>query len=512
MENELKKQAEQIENLREQLALFLQQNEQLRSQNKKLTDQVSYLIRQLFGRKSETLDPNQMLLLLGLDELLAEDSDNNNDDEPPPADNDHAKKRKRRQLKDRLPEDLPVRTEIIDPPEVLQTPDDYECIGEETLTELSMTQPVYFQKKTVRRKYVKKSERSLPPVIVPAEPRLIDNSFASVELIVDIIIKKYCDHLPFYRQAQILQRYGIELSHKTMSGWMWHIGNWLNPVYQEMKEELRASGYLQVDETCIRYLVPGSGKSHSGYLWVYHAPGLGVLFDWHTGRSALCLENILEGYAGDLQCDGYQAYRTFQSQQAEDLRCRLFACWAHARRYFFNAKDESICSAEVLREIKALYEIETQLRQSGATHEQRKSCRDKEAKPILEKLKSVLDGNVAKHLPQSLTGKAISYTLNLWDELVKYADTGHVEIDNNLVENAIRPSAIGKKNWLFFGSANSGQTSAVIYSILETCRKLDINPNEYITDVLSRLPTLTAKQARDLTPSKWAAKQARAAA
>ena len=203
--------------------------EMLIRDNKKFQERIDYLIRQLFGRKSEKLDPDQMKLLLGLDEEPAME-DELPDDDPSPAPPEA--KRKRRQIKDRLPENLPVRTEYIDPPEVLAAPDAYHCIGEESLMELSMTQPLYFQRKTIRRKYVKKADRTLPPIIVPAKRRLIENSFASIELLVDIVLKKYTEHLPLYRQSQTLKRrYGIEVSHKTMSGWMMNTGNWLQIIY-----------------------------------------------------------------------------------------------------------------------------------------------------------------------------------------------------------------------------------------------------------------------------------------
>lgn len=483
--------------------------ESLLKDNKKLHERVDYLIRQLFGRKSEKLDPRQMRLLLGLDEVAEEKEEP--PEEPPPT--QLGAKRKRRQIKDRLPEDLPVRTEYIDPPEVLASPDAYKYIGEESLTELSMTQPLYFQKKTVRRKYVKKTDRALPPIIVPASPRLIENSFASIELLIDIILKKYTEHLPLYRQSQTLKRrYGIEVSHKTMSGWTMNIGNWLQTIYDEMKEEIRASGYLQADETCIKYIQPGTGVAQSGYLWVYHAPNVGVVFDWHCGRGTEHIRSMLKNFSSDLQCDGYQAYRTFNLSREEHNRYRIFACWAHARRYFFNAKNDSLAAAKILKKIKRLYKIEASLRNENASHEQRATRRGVESINILNEIKKYLDKEQFNCLPQSLTGKAISYTLNLWDELIAYADTGHVEIDNNLVENCIRPTAIGKKNWMFFGSPHSGKYSAIIFSILETCRKLGVDQELYLHDVLSQLPSIKASEARNLTPARWLAKHAQAVA
>jgi transposase len=433
------------------------------------------------------------------------------DDDPPPT--TPGPKRKRRQARDRLPEDLPVRTEYIDPPEVTADPKSYSCIGEEIRTELSMTHPFYFQKKTVRRRYVKITDRSLPPVIVPAQPQLIENCIVSQEILIDIILKKYTEHLPLYRQAQTLQRrYGIELSYKSMSGWMMNIGNWLELIVGYMREEICASGYLQADETCIKYIEPGTGVAQSGYLWVYHAPKTGVVFEWHCGRGAECLRPMLKDYSGDLQCDGYQAYRTFNLSREEEKRYRLYGCWSHTRRYFFNAKNDSLLASEILLKIKALYRIETSLRKENASPEQRVAKRNAESKGILDDIHSSIEKAQHNQLPQSLTGKAISYTLKRWGDLIGYIDAGHVEIDNNLVENCIRPTAIGKKNWMFFGSPDSGKYSAAIFSILETCRKLEVDQALYLHDVLSQLPNITAEEARDLTPARWLAKRAKAVA
>jgi len=510
MRDELKKLRDELKKALHQTQVTTVAFEELRAENKKLHERIDYLIRQLFGSKSEKIDPRQIMLMLGLDEIQQTDDDPEN--EPPPPEQSHAK-RKRRQLKDRLPDDLPVRMTFIDPPEVELDPENYRYIGEETHSELSMTPPVYFLKKTVRRKYVKKDNRSLPPIIVPAIPRLIENSFASPELLIDVVLKKYTEHLPLYRQAQTLKRrFGIELSRKTMSSWMWHIGNWLRPIYSELKVEVRNSGYLQADETCIKYISPGTGRSLSGYLWVYHAPNIGVVFEWHQGRGIKHLKAMLEKFSGDLQCDGYQPYRIFNLSRDANDRYLIYACWAHARRKFFDAKHDSLAAAKILDRIQHLYMIETELRDAGATHSERAKKRRKESKGILYDIKEMLNLNISKHRPQSLTGKALSYTLNLWEELIRFADTGHIEIDNNLVENAIRPTAIGKKNWLFFGSPDSGWQSAIIFSILETCRKIGVDQNAYLYNVLTQLPSLTAREAKQLTPARWLAKHASAIA
>jgi len=386
----MKKGLEKPDKKRIQLEVPADENKLLRAENKALRERVDYLIRQLFGRKSEKLNPNQLMLLLGLDEEETVPVEPPEDE--PTGEQVMVPKKKRRQIKERLPENLPVCEEIIDPPEVQAEPEAYRCIGEEVRDELTLTPPKYFIKRIIRRKHVRKDDRSLPPVIAPAIPSLIENSFASTELLVDIITKKYIEHLPLYRQSQTLKRrYGIDISHKTMSGWICLVGNWLQIVYDEMKSEIRDSGYIQADETAVKYINPGAGKTKNGYLFAYHAPGIGVVFDWHCSRSAESLGSMLSNYTGDLQIDGYKAYRTFNDARSDNERYSIYGCWAHARRKFYEAKDDSEVSAEILTKIQTLYKIEADLRDSRASHEQRKRVRTEQSEPILGEIKEMLN-------------------------------------------------------------------------------------------------------------------------
>ena len=500
--------AQTTNELQSQIVLMRVELEQLRAENKQLSNdlkftrlKLQYVLGRMFGKKSEKVDPNQ--LLLPLEGEIAPQIPPKKKSEPSPQ---PRKSRKRKQHKNRLPEDLPLETVFIDPDEVMRNPDDYRCIGEEILEELEVSPTRFYRRRIIRRKYVKRSDREQAPIIVPAPERLIPRSFATASLLVYILISKYVDHLPLYRQERIFKsRYGIELSRKTMSGWMWSIANWLRLVYGEMKNEIFETGYLQVDETFIKYLKPGSGCAQQGYLWTYHAPGAGVVFDWQTGRSTACLESMLKDYEGSIQTDGYQVYQTYNRKRRSEGQepLDLFACWAHARRYFIKAEEESYFSQWMIRQIQLLYQIEKKLRDTNSGPALRMAVRQAESVMVLNRIERALKLKQFKHLPKSLTGKAIAYTLNLLEQLAHYTDDGRVEIDNNLVENTIRPTAIGKKNWLFFGSETAGWQSAVIYSIVETCRKLGINPQEYLLDILPRLPHITNHQARELTPKKW---------
>jgi hypothetical protein len=240
-------------------------------------------------------------------------------------------------------------------------------------------------------------------------------------------------------------------------------------------------GYIKVDETPIKYLSPGSGKAQQGFFWTYHANNGDTIFDWQTGRGHQCLTEVVpEDYRGVLQCDGYSAYPTFAKKQKAII---LAGCWAHARRKFHDAVEYFPKEAGwILRQLQLLYEIERRLRQSRAGPEQRLEARRAESAPILQKLHRQLFvyRSDPKCLPKSRLGIAIDYCLGQWEPLQVFLQDGRVEIDNNLVENAIRPTAIGKKNWLFIGAEEAGWRSAVLYSLVVSCRNRGIEPFAYL--------------------------------
>ncbi len=227
-----------------------------------------------------------------------------------------------------------------------------------------------------------------------------------------------------------------------------------------------------------------------------------MLFEWFPSRASDCLTKMLSTFRGQLQSDGYAGYEAFYSNpKNHELRNQVerAGCWAHARRKFHEAREGSPLAAQVLANVQKLCRIEAELREQKADDALRLATRQRESLPILAKIEKDLRTAAAHHLPKSLTGKAISYALDQWERLQVYTRHGHMEIDNNLVENAIRPTAVGKKNWLFFGSEEAGQTSAILYSLLESCRTLGINPQDYLLDVLPRLPTMTNQTAKRAT-------------
>jgi len=485
-----------IEELRQQNAAQAAQIQALLAENKLLQGKIHFLVRRLFGRKSEKLSRDQMELLLG--DLGA----NVPDDDLPPTPPTPSRPRPGRDRKPRLPEDLPTEDVVIEPEAVKQDPSAYQCIGEEVTEELDVVPTRYFRRRIIRRKFTSKINRDRPPVIAPLPPRLIEGGYASAGLLTDIVLKKYVDHLPLHRQEQILRtRYGIELSRKTMCDWVRVVADWLTPIYNHIREDLRRSGYLQVDETPVRYCGEEGGGSRQGYLWVFHRPGRDVLYEWYTSRAAACLDGMLRDFRGTVQCDGYGAYSSYVKERDDIL---LAACWAHVRRKFHEARQECPTQAGwMLNQIGHLYRIERDLR--GAGPRLRQAVRSAQSGMLLARIEKMLKLKLNQHRPTSAMGSAIAYTLSLWPQLLRFRDDGRLEIDNNLVENAVRPTALGKKNWMFIGHPEAGDRSAILYTLLENCKRQGINPREYLHDVLSRLPAMTNQQTQSLTPTNWLA-------
>jgi transposase len=399
---------------------------------------------------------------------------------------------------------LEVVRQVIEPELVQVQPDQWKRIGEEISRRLDYQPGKFFWQETVRPKYVRLGQRQLPPVVAAAPVFTLDHGLAAPGLLAQILIGKYCDHLPFYRQEQIFrQRHGVFISRQQMVQWTAQTERLLCAIGQALKKQVRQSSYVQVDETPVRYQAPDvSGPCAQGYLWTALVPGKCLVYEWHASRAAECLNSLLGAhFSGKLQCDGYGAYPAFAKNKTG---ITLFGCMAHLRRGFFAAQDQAPKTAGwVLRQIGQLYALEKQLRDNRAGPALRQAQRQAHSRMILQRLRRALDKLAPRYLPQSPLGKAISYAQNQWANVERFIDHGEVQIDNNDIENSIRPTAIGKKNWLFFGSEQAGQRSAVIYTLIQNCRMHGIDPYTYLKDVLERLPRLTNQQVETLTPLNW---------
>lgn len=493
-------------------ARLTEENAALRLENRLLREKVDLLIRRIFGKSSEHLDEQQLMLLLqgGDDGAKKEEascaSPGALEAEIAQRDKEPKAARPRREREARVPEHLPAVDEVIEPEEVTAAPEAWRHIGEEVTEQLDYEPARFLRRRIIRRKYVKRDEPHQPPIIAPLN-LLQERSIAAPGLLAQIIVAKYCDHLPLHRQEQIYAtRHGIAIPRQSMARWLAQAADWLRPLHEEIHTGVMAGGYVQIDETPVEYLSPGNGETRQGYLWACKRPGGDVSFTWATSRAAQFLERVLPAdFSGTVQCDGYAAYPAFARRS--EGRITLAACWAHARRKFHEAAESDPQHAGwVLLQIQHLYRIEKQLRETRAGPRQRQARRASESRMIVERLRRALARmkHGRRHLPKSAMGRALDYALTHWSMLCVYLEDGRIEIDNNPVERAIRPTAIGKKNWLFIGEAGAGQRSAILYTIIEACRSRGIDPQSYLRDVLTRLPTLTNRQIKEVTPEAWA--------
>ena len=487
-----------LESCQQELGAARREKELLRRENELLRQKIDLLVRRVFGSSSEKLDRAQLELL----QLPAQPV------EPEPAPELQKQLRlplPRRERAPRLPENLPVVEEVIDPEPVKEQPEQWRCIGQEVSEQLDYEPARFLRRRTVRRKYVHRTRREEAPLIASLPERLLDRSLPAPGLLAQILVAKYCDHLPLYRQEQIFgRRHQVHLPRQSLARWVGLAAEWLRPIYEQIRTGVLGGGYVQVDETPIDYLEPGHGRVKQGYLWTGSRPGGDVYFQWQTSRAATCLEEMIPSrFTGTIQCDGYSAYRSFANGRQG---IQLAGCWAHVRRKFFDALESAPRSAGwIIQQIQNLYRIEAGLRQCGAGASLRQTMRPAQSRPIVQRIKRALIALKAshRHLPQSSMGQAIDYTLGQWNTLEIFLEHGQVEIDNNLVENAIRPTAIGKKNWLFVGDADAGQRGAILYTVIESCRRRGLDPYTYLRDVLSRLPNMTNHQIPQVTPEAW---------
>jgi transposase len=401
----------------------------------------------------------------------------------------------------KLPEHLERREIIIEPAEVIEG---CKKIGEEITEELEYEPGKLFVNRYVRPKYVLANNEGI--IIAPMIDRPLPKAIAGPGLLAQIIIDKYVDHLPLYRQMERFKREGINIPYSTIGDWIKNGCALIDPLYGSLKNLIVQSNYLHADESPIKVLDKdkkgtSAGSVHRGYYWVYHNSIEGLVwFDYREGRGREGPAEILKDFKGYLQTDGYAVYDFFK--QKEDIT--VLHCMAHARRMFYEAQDNDKSTAEyALEQIGLLYEIERKAKQQQLDPRQILQLRQIEAVPILESLVKWMKETYLKTLPKSTIGKALGYSIQRWPELMLYATDGKLKIDNNPVENSIRPVAIGRKNYLFAGSHEAAKRSAILYSLMGTCKLHGINPFIWLRDILQRIATHPINKIEDLLPQNW---------
>lgn len=400
-----------------------------------------------------------------------------------------------------LPSHLEVRETIIEPTEDVTN---MVCIGQEVTQELGYQAELFFVHRIIRKKYAPKAGEGAFAIATLPE-RVIDKGIPSAELLTQILVDKYIDHLPLYRIRQRFARNKIDIKDSTIDSWVKQTILLLTVLYEYMVGITKAKGYLQADETTLPVLDSTiKGKTHLGYLWAYNSPVDHILFfEYHPSRKGENVNKTLENFAGYLQTDGYAGYEQIGNKQA----VTHLACMAHARREFEKAKDTDMArSQKALIYFQALYAIEATAREKKMTPEERKEYRLTAALPVYNALGKWITDEIKNTLPKSQIAKAMQYCVNRWDNLGNYMLDGTLEIDNNLIENAIRPIAIGRKNYLFAGSHQAAQRSAIMYTFFGICKKQNINPTDWLNQVLNNIKSTKINQLDSLLPQKFLAK------
>lgn len=403
----------------------------------------------------------------------------------------------------KLPEHLERREIVLEP---LEDSTGLIRMGEEVTEELEYEPGKLYVNRYVRPKYARPGGEGV--LIAPVAERPLPKAIAGAGLLAQIVIDKYVDHLPLYRQQQRFQREGINLPYATLTDWVHATCRLIEPLYEALRKEVIQSDYLHVDETPIKVLDRDKkGETHRGYYWVYHNSLSGlVLFDYQEGRGREGPQAMLKAFSGHLQSDGYSAYDFFKEK---DSGIVVLHCMAHARRKFYEALPNDRARAEhALTQIGKLYAIERTVKELRP--EERQAIRQREAVPVLAALGRWMKEQYVQTLPKSAIGKALGYSIERWEELMVYASDGKLTIDNNPVENSIRPVAIGRKNYLFAGSHEAAQRSAMLYSLLGTCKLHGINPFNWLRHVLQIIPTHPINKIKDLLPQHY--KQTQSAA
>ena len=461
-----------------------------------LKHQFAELQRMVFGAKSERFIapiPNQPTLFeIPEPEVIEKPKEEITYNRSRPEPKNHP-------LRLELAAHLPRKAEVIEPADL---PEGAIKIGENITEVLDYVPATVFVRQIVRPKYIVSQDDEQTRIITAPLPSLpIPKGNAGAGLLAHILVSKFVDHLPFYRQVQIFKRQQLIIPESTIGGWFNAGCKLIEPVYNIIKTTLVASDYLMADETPIPVQTNEKpGATHKGYHWVYYDPGNKlVCFDYQKTRGREGPDELLKNFVGHLQTDGYTAYNNLKN----GANITQLACMAHARRKFEYAKDnDPVLASEALLIFHRLYEIERDAREQGLTHHEIKLLRQEKSAPILLEMETWLKDKLNMVLPKSAIGQAIAYTLTLWPRLIRYIDQGRFNIDNNLIENSIRPVALGRKNYMFAGSHDAAQQAAIVYSLLATCKINNVEPFEWLSNTLSVISTYPADQLFKLLPGQ----------
>ena len=510
--------ARQQRELREQAQALADRDQQLSARDAQLNE-TTVLIEKLkfelarlrgwrFGKKSESVGSEQILLwqaeldadIEALSERLEKLQARHLDRGAARAAN---KRQPRRQA---LPATLPRIEEALEPAStVCGCGQPMQRIGEDVAETLEMVPSRFWVKRRIRGKWACRCCERLE--MAPVPPAAIDKSIAGTSVLANVVVSKYVDHCPLHRQELIYARMGVAIPRSTQAGWIGRIDVLVEPLVQHLARSVVSAGALQADETTVPVLAPGTGRTTTGYLWAYRTlPSdtvQAVFYDFAMGRSHEHPDRVLKGFAGTLQVDGYDGYNGVLAGKAVIEA----GCFAHARRKFVDVfkATASPTAKEAIVRIAALYGIEHEIDERGAdvTILDRQRIRHEKTRPLMTDLHAWLTLCRARASPRSSLAQALQYSLNRWPALCRFLEDGRLPLDTNAVENAMRPVALGRKNWTFAGSEAGGKRAAHMYSLLMSARLSGHEPLAYFTDILERLPTARMRDLDALLPWNW---------
>lgn len=484
--------------LREMAARLFTELRHSKALNEKLTYENALLKRMKFAAQSERFNTEQRNLLE--DEIdadlaaVAQEIEQLDTPSNSPQDKRVAKRQP-------LPANLPRR-------EIRHEPDSTTCqcgcqmkrIGEDVAEKLDYVPGVFSVERHVRGKWACSQCETI--VQAPVDAHIIDKGIPTAGLLAQVLVAKYADHLPLYRQEGIFGRAGLAIPRSTLAQWVGVCGVRLQPLVDAMKTEILQHRVLHADETPVQMLKPGDGKTHRAYLWAY-APGAfedikAVVYDFCESRAGDHARKFLGEWRGSLTCDDFSGYKALIASGVTEV-----GCLAHARRKFFDlhAANKSQIAGFALEQFSRVYDIEREVKNLDA--DQRKAIRQQQSKPVLDALHQWIALQRQKVPDGSATAKALDYSLRRWVALTRFVDDGQLPVDNNWIENQIRPIAIGRNNWLFAGSLRAGQRAAAVMSLIQSARLNGHDPYAYLKDVLTRLPTQRASRIEELLPHRW---------
>jgi transposase len=467
---------------------------------RQLQHMLEQLLRARYGPRRERVNENQLFLFAA--EVVGADKNVPPAKEKPASD----KPKRKGHGRQRLPKSLKRQRVVFDLAEhEKQCP---HCrgalkrIGEEVSERLEYVPASLLVIEEACQKYVCGNGCTIVTAEKPMAP--IEKGLPGPGLLAHVVVSKYGDHLPLHRQEAIFLRQGVTLSRKTMCDWMRRCAGLVAPLFDRMRQQVLASKVMQTDDTPVNVLDPSLPRTRTGRIWTYVGDRKHpyTVYDYTPTRSRDGPDRFMTEFHGYLQADAYSGYDELYRDRGRNIT--EVACWAHARRRFFEARSSDLMhSMVVLAYIRLLYDVEREARTMGLAGEGRKALRQARSLPILADIKTYLEREQPAVLPKSPEGAAISYTLSNWDALVRYCDDGDLEIDNNSAERSLRGIAVGRKNWTFLGSDEGGRTAAILTSITTTCKRLGVDPFEYLRDIFQRISTHPQNSLDDLLPDKW---------